>query len=131
VAPEVRQRKLRYLEHLLADLEPFRQASLAEVEQAHYTVERILELLAMTATDLTFHLLAERGLQPQTYREGFRLAGEQGLLSPGLAQSLQAAAGLRNVLAHLYDDLDFEILHASVGVALETFRQFLDELTPE
>lgn len=62
MAPEVRQRKLRYLEQLLADLEPFRHASPAEVEQAHYSVERILELLAMTATDLVFHLLAEREL---------------------------------------------------------------------
>lgn len=62
---------------------------------------------------------------PASYRDAVRKAVEEGLLPEGLGVSLERAAGLRNVLVHLYEDLDMEILAASVGPALEDFGEFL------
>jgi len=128
VAPDVYLRKLTYLRQLLADLEPYRQATLAEVEAEHYKLERLIELLVMTASDLLRHLLAGRGFTPVTYRDTFYQAGEQGIIPTDLAERLQKAAGMRNILVHLYERIDLEILHTSLAPAYEDFTRFVEVL---
>jgi uncharacterized protein YutE (UPF0331/DUF86 family) len=125
VTPEVLMRKLTYLRQLLADLAPFEGATLAEVQAEHYRLERLFELHVMTASDILFHELAERGLTPDSYRGAFRLAAAQGLLPPDLADRLQDAAGMRNVIVHLYEEIDYAILRASIGPALRDFGRFV------
>ncbi|MCB8985587.1 MAG: DUF86 domain-containing protein [Ardenticatenaceae bacterium] len=124
MAPDVLLRKLLYLRQLLIDLAPYENATLAEVEAEHYKLERLLELLVATATDILFHKLAEMDVAPDSYREAFRLAGEHGLLPRDLAERMQNAAGMRNVLVHLYEEIDYQILHDSIRPALQDFSQF-------
>ncbi len=128
MAPDVFLRKLTYLRQLLADLEPYRQVTLAEVEAEHYKLERLIELLVMTASDLLRHLLAGRGLTPVTYRDTFYQAGKQGIIPPDLAERLQKAAGIRNILVHLYESIDLEILYASLAPAYEDLTHFVEIL---
>lgn len=137
MAPEVFLRKLTYLRQILADLAPFQGASLAQVEAEHYKLERILELLVMAASDILHHLLAERGITPSSYRETFKLAAEQNLVPADLAARLQDAASMRNVIVHLYEQINYTILRDSITPALEDFKQFvalfeteLDDKTP-
>ena len=125
MTPEVLLRKLTYLRQLLSDLAPFEDAALADVEAEHYKVERLFELLVMTASDILFHELAEQGLTPDSYRGAFKLADEWGLLPPDLADRLQEAAGIRNVIVHLYQEIDYGILHAGITLALRDFGQFV------
>jgi len=125
VAPDVLLRKLTYLRQLLADLAPFEGTTLARVQAEHYKVERLFELLVMTASDILFHVLAERERAPDSYRGAFRMAAEQGILPQELAERLQAAAGMRNVLVHLYEEIDYTILRDSIAPALHDFRQFV------
>jgi uncharacterized protein YutE (UPF0331/DUF86 family) len=96
----------------------------------HYKVERILELLATSAADLLQHLLAERGLVASSYRDAFRQAAAAGLLDEPLALRLEEAAGMRNVLVHLYDEIDYAIVHGSIGGALEDFAALVATLAP-
>lgn len=128
--PEVVHRKLDVLRQLLHDLQPFARASLDEVVAEHYKVERILELLGTAAADLVQHLLAERGVVAASYRDVFRQAAAAKLLAPPLAERLEDAAGMRNVLVHLYEGIDYEILHASVGEALRDFTALVTALDP-
>lgn len=125
MAHEVILRKLLYLRQLLADLEPYRRVSLAEVERDHYKIERLFELLVTAASNIVFHLLQENKLSPTSYRDGFRLSGEEGLLPPDLAIRLQSVAGMRNILVHLYEDIDYSILHQSIPTYLNDFAQFV------
>lgn len=125
MTPEVLLRKLSYLRQLLADLAPFDGATLAEVQAEHYKLERLFELLVMAASDILFHELAERGLSPASYRDAFKLAGTQGLLPLDLADRLQEAAGMRNVIVHLYQEIDYAILRDSIRPALRDFGQFV------
>lgn len=125
MAPEVFLRKLTYLRQLLADLGPYDGATLAEVQTEHYKLERIFELLVMAATDVLYHTLAERGITPVSYRDAFKLAAEQGLIPIDLAHRLQDAAGMRNVIVHLYEQIDYTILHDSISPALRDFEQFV------
>jgi len=124
MAPDVLLRKLLYLRQLLTDLAPYANATLADVEAEHYKLERLFELLVATATDILFHKLAAMGVSPDSYREAFHLAGAHGLLPVNLAERMQKAAGMRNVLVHLYEEIDYQILHDSIQPALQDFSQF-------
>lgn len=130
MAPEVVLRKLKKLRLLLRDLEPFVDVSLEKVVAEHYKVERIFELLATAGADLLQHLLTERDVTATSYRDVFRQAASHGLVDPALARRLEDAAGMRNVLVHLYDEIDFEILHASIGQALDDFTELVAALAP-
>jgi uncharacterized protein YutE (UPF0331/DUF86 family) len=125
VAPEVFLRKLTYLRQLLADLAPFEGVTLAEVQAEHYKLERIFELLVMAASDILHHLLAEQGITAASYRDTFRLAAEQGLIPTDLATRLQDAASMRNILVHLYEQINYTILRDSISPALRDFEQFV------
>jgi uncharacterized protein YutE (UPF0331/DUF86 family) len=125
VAHEVLLRKLSYLKKLLGDLAPLRTLTAEQVLAEHYKLERLLELLVMTASDILFHLLAERGITPSSYRDGFKRAGEVGLLPTDLANRLQAAAAMCNLLVHQYEEIDYTILYESIEPAYQDFSRFV------
>ncbi|MBI4849167.1 MAG: DUF86 domain-containing protein [Nitrospirae bacterium] len=98
--------------------------------QRHYEIERILELLVMTASDMVFHLIAAKGeLTPASYRAAFLRAGEMGILSKKLSKNLAQSAGLRNILAHEYEEVDYTIVHKSIPVAIRDFTTLIKELS--
>jgi uncharacterized protein YutE (UPF0331/DUF86 family) len=125
MAPNVLLRKLTYLRQLLADLAPYENTTLDQVLADHYKLERIFELLVVTATDILNHKLAERDLTPDTYRDSYKLAAEQGLLPLDLTERLQDAASMRNLIVHLYERVDHTILRDSIAPALRDFSQFV------
>ena len=125
MAPDVLLRKLTYLRQLLNDLSPYKDASFADVEAEHYKLERLLELLVMAASDLLHHLLAEQGKTAVSYKSAFQLAAKEGMLPADLSERLQNAASMRNVLVHMYEEIDYEILHQSIPHALKDFAQFV------
>ncbi|TVR51075.1 MAG: DUF86 domain-containing protein [Gemmatimonadales bacterium] len=121
---DVLARKLSLLERYLRDLGPHAGRSAQDILEDPYEVERLLELTVQVAVDIVTHRLAERGTVPETYRGSFLEAGRQGLLPEDLAASLADAAGLRNILVHLYEEIDYEIVAASVERALGDFARF-------
>lgn len=123
---DVLARKLGRLRAYLADLAPHAGRTPDEILADPYEVERLLELVVQVAVDIVGHDLAERDVVPESYRRSFLLAGEHGLLPPELAASLADAAGLRNVLVHLYEEIDYEIVASSVERALRDFGRFLE-----
>lgn len=123
---DVLARKLASLEEYLSDLRPHAAKSAPEVRENRYEIERLLELVVQVAVDIVTHELAEREITPESYRAAFVRAGEEGFLPSELAERLADAAGLRNVLVHMYDTIDYEILAASVDDALEDLTAFLD-----
>lgn len=125
MAPEVLLRKLIYLRQLLADLAPYENASIEQVRVEHYKLERLFELLVMVSTDILFHQLTEQDIAPSSYRDAFRLAAEYGILPEELADRLQPAASMRNIIVHMYENIDYEILRDSIKPALQDFGQFL------
>jgi uncharacterized protein YutE (UPF0331/DUF86 family) len=125
VAPEILLRKLAYLRQLLADLNPYENASLEEVITHHYKLERIFELLVVTATDIVNHQLAERNFIANSYRDTYQLAADQALLPIDLAERLKDAASMRNLIVHLYERIDYQILRDSIAPALRDFGQFI------
>lgn len=128
MSPDVLARKLERLRRYLDDLAAHRGRTAEEVAADPYAVERLLELVVQVAVDILSHQLVERGLTPESYRQTFEQSGAEGLVPGDLADRLSRAAGLRNVLVHLYEDIDYQIVAASIDAALADFGALLRKL---
>jgi uncharacterized protein YutE (UPF0331/DUF86 family) len=100
-------------------------------------VQHYLLLAIETLLDLGSHLISsERFEPPSGYSDIFRVLRDEGVVEEGLAERLMAMARFRNVLVHLYAQVDeervLEILRGSLG-DLDAFvelvqRRFAAEL---
>lgn len=105
--------RLRELSRRLRRVEAKQPASvkqLAADEDLQDILTRNLELAIQTCIDIAFHLCGARGVVPTTAAEAFAQLAKLGLVERGLAQRLQRAVGFRNVLAHEYTEVDWNIV---------------------
>jgi uncharacterized protein YutE (UPF0331/DUF86 family) len=126
VTRDVLVRKLARLKGFLDDRRPHRGRRADDLEEDPYVVERLLELVVQVSVDILNHELAERGVLPESYRDSFLEAGKRGLIPTVLAGDLALSAGLRNVLVHAYEEIDYEIVAASIDRALDDLTRFVD-----
>ena len=122
-------RRLAKLEELLGDLRRIAPKRSAERDAflgdrgVQAQAERWLQLAAECCIDLAHHLIADRGWRsPRTYRETFEILRDNGVFDTELCVAMQGWAGLRNVLTHLYLDVD----HARICDVLERELDQLD-----
>ena len=84
-----------------------------------------------SAIDVATNIIAKEHYEkPTTYRETFEILGKNGLVPENLAKELSALAGFRNVLVHIYWDLDiaqvYEVLQRDLGY-LEEYMDIMQE----
>ena len=127
MSPEVVHRKISKMIKYLDDLLPYKESSFDQFVVDHYKVERLIELLVMTASDIAFHLLSKQSEPPpSSYRAGFQRLGELKILDPKITEQMALGAGLRNILAHDYEDIDYNLLHESIPAIIHDIRQFMN-----
>jgi len=87
-------------------------------------------LLAIQAClDVASHLIADEGWPPTaTLAESFHRLAEHGVLTTETADTLGAAAGMRNVLAHVYASVDPEKVHHAATAGLAELERFAAEV---
>ena len=130
MSPEVVKKKLESITLYLNDLLPNKKISFNEFMQKHYEIERILELLIMTASDIVFHIITDKGEPvPASYKAAFLRAGELGIIGKKLSKNLALSAGLRNILVHEYEEIDYKIVHKSIPSAIKDFTSLIKELS--
>jgi uncharacterized protein YutE (UPF0331/DUF86 family) len=130
MSSEVISKKLVSMSKYLNDLLPYREITFEMFMEKHYEIERILELIIMTASDIIFHILSVQGEPvPISYRTAFLMAGEIGIISKDLSESLALSAGLRNILVHEYEEIDYKILYKSIPIAIKDYSSFIDEIS--
>ena len=124
------QRKTSLIEDELIRLTEFEKLTLEQIDKnfkSQAIVERILERVITRAIDINQHFIAELGGQlpaVKTYRETFLKLSELGVYPKDFAQKIAPCAGLRNALVHDYNNLDPEILHKSMGTAIQEFDEY-------
>lgn len=92
--------------------------------------ERWMHLTVEAAIDLAQHLIASRGWRtPATNREAFQVLRENGAISQELGKQMEGWAGLRNVLVHLYLEIDHDLLLTILEEELDQPREFASALT--
>lgn len=104
-----------------------RSAELAADQDALDLVAFNLMLAVQICSDLASHIIADEGWPAaRTIAEGFSRLHEHGVLSAANAQALGRAAGLRNVVAHGYAEVDVALVHAAATAGagdLDTFAR--------
>ena len=121
-------RRLGALEGYIARLREFRAVPrddfLAQPD-VHHLAERYLHLATECVLDLAQHLISDLGLRhPEGYRDTMRVLAEAEVLQPELAQRLEGWMGFRNVLAHLYLEIDHGIAYSVIENDLEDLEHF-------
>ena len=94
-------------------------------------VQHYLLLAIETVIDLGSHVISSEGYPPpSSYSDVFRVLAEEKVVPPELVDRLMAMARFRNVLVHLYAEVDEErvlqILRGSLG-DLDAFVKSLQE----
>lgn len=91
--------------------------------------EHYLRLVIEATLDLGRHVLVKSGLGvPEDYRDVGKMLREKGVVPYALGRTLERMAGMRNVLVHLYWDIDHTIIYQTVTTELDTFEQFLTHI---
>jgi uncharacterized protein YutE (UPF0331/DUF86 family) len=121
--------RLRRLEKLIEDLAKIREegedAYLADT-RLRMAAERQLELAVQICVDLGTQLVMERSVRaPESYADVFKAMAEGDLLPADLADRLSAAARQRNLLVHLYLEIDDLAVFESLN-HLDDLREFGD-----
>lgn len=123
---------LRELEESLKDWQRYRNISLEELKKDRDKRNMILHAMLVSilaAIDVATYLIAEKGLgKPLTYRETFEIMGQRELIPEELAKELSDLAGFRNVLVHIYWQLDLDQAYSILQNDFETLRAFLQEV---
>jgi uncharacterized protein YutE (UPF0331/DUF86 family) len=123
--------RIQRLEELIERLDKVRQAGedayLAN-EQQRAATERWLQVAVQICIDLGTQLVTEQSARPPSdYAEVFKILGEKGVIPNDLAQRLADAAKQRNLIVHLYMEIDDRSVFASL-THLDDLREFAASL---
>ena len=78
------------------------------------------------ALQICFHVSAQKLHRvPEEYAECFAILGEAGVLSPDLSQNLQQMARFRNLLVHVYWQIDYHRVYGIIREHLDDLRAFI------
>ena len=132
---EVFARRLARLQSLIGDL---RVVAAAEPSQLRIDralqaqAERWTHLAVQCCLDLANHVIADRAWPPpESYRAAFETLAREGTLDAELGAQMGGWAGLRNILVHLYLEVDHERLHSILRTELEQLVTFAQAMQRE
>ena len=105
-------KKLAFIETCVRELRTLaRPERIADDLREERFVEHTLQLAIQAALDVGSHVVSDDRLgEPDTNRDVFRLLGKAGVVPVDLAGRLEQMAGFRNVVVHLYQDVDLGIV---------------------
>ena len=99
---------------LMLLLERYRALLVAD-DPDPYRRRHLVQTAAQITIDLANHVIAADGHRaPRDYGDAFRVLAEVGVLGPELAGRMVALAGARNLIVHLYAEVDDERLARAV-----------------
>ena len=120
--------RLEKLQQYVKILESYKKYSLEEIKN-DYTlrgaIERYLQVAIECAIDIGEMIISFEALRkPETYREVIRILGEKNILPKDFSNKFEDAVKFRNILVHMYTDIDINILYKILQRNLDDFNQF-------
>lgn len=92
-------------------------------------VERYLYLVAQAAIELAEATIAFKNLRkPSTMGESFSILAEGGLIPEAVSEKMIKLAGFRNVIAHEYEKINYDIVYAVLQQKLGDVEEFVDSI---
>jgi len=107
-------------------LELFKEKSLSEIQGDLYfkdIIERNFEVAAQCVLDISNRVIAlAEGEKPIDYFTAILILGDLGILPKDFAQKLAPIAGFRNILVHLYLEVDWNIVYQQLHQLSDLYK---------
>jgi uncharacterized protein YutE (UPF0331/DUF86 family) len=123
------ENKISSAKKYLIILEDYKKYSREEIEKnidIKGAVERYLYLAIQAVIDLAEAVLAYKNLRkPATIAETFYILNEAKIIDGGLTEKLVKMAGFRNIIAHDYEEINYDIVYDVLQNKLKDLEEFL------
>lgn len=94
--------------------------------------ERLLELILSRLIDINYHILSQKHkMIPSDYADSFVKMQKMGEITEELFGQMKGAAGLRNALAHEYDQIDPKMVYEGMQNTIKYVRGYLKQVVSE
>lgn len=124
--------RLKELDVVVAELRQHQATTLADLRtdlSRRWILERGLIAAATLILDIAEHILSGHfGVYADSYEESLTGLRRQQVISEPLYEAIKGLGGFRNVLVHLYQDIDPQQVLDSYHKALTVFPQFAAEI---
>jgi len=124
--------RLTKLDEFVLDLHKFKGITQEELEantSKAREVDRTLELACECVLDISRLIVSDQRLKIPEDSKGYILAlGEAGILDKDFAQEFSKIAGFRNILVHMYLDIDYAEVADKVNNKLDDFTKFSTQI---
>jgi len=121
-------RKIRSMKKYVDFLKSYTSITTEQLEEDYElrsAIERNLQLAIESALDIGEHILAASSLRkPETYSEVLEILGEADILPEEFAARFSEATKFRNILVHMYAEVDVEMLCDILHQNLLDFDEF-------
>lgn len=115
----------KYLK-ILCGYKKYSAAEMANNVDIKGAVERYLYLATQATIDLAEAVIAYKKLRkPTTFSESFHILNEEKILNDELTDNLVKMTGLRNIIAHDYEKINYEIIVDVLKNRLSDIEKFL------
>lgn len=123
--PKVVLKKLLELQKVLFDLKKWVSAERKAQDLSHYEIERQVQICVDLSIGIARRIISlENELVPETSAECFITLRKMKWISPAIEKKMVAAVGLRNIIIHEYDDLNYDLFFDGLPAGFKTFVAF-------
>lgn len=119
---------LKYL-HILERYKKYSKEDIVNNIDIRGALERYMYLAIQATIDMGEAVISYKSLRkPSTMTEVFYILNEEGFISDELTNNLVKMVGFRNILAHDYESLDYDIVVDALHNRLKDMESFLKEV---
>ena len=130
---KVIENKKSSIQKYLKILQRYKKYSKQEIEgdiDIKAAVERYLYLAIQSTVDLAESIIAYKNFRkPTTMTEAFYILSEERFISDRLTNELAKMVGFRNVIAHDYEKIDYDIVYDVLQNKLKDIEIFMKEIS--
>lgn len=124
--------RLKELDTVLNELKQYQEVQpetlRAKISQ-RWIVERGLIAAASLILDIADHILVGHfGFYANSYEESLMGLHDKGVISSALFEQIKGLGGFRNILVHMYQEIDPALVVDSLHKGLHAFPQFAQEI---
>lgn len=92
-------------------------------------VEKMLQEMVEICIDIAKHIISDEGFRlPEDAKDAFTVLAEKNVIKDATAQMMQKMVGFRNLVVHLYEKTDVEIVYGIYRNRLKDFDIFSREI---
>lgn len=124
------ENKISSIKKYLKILEGYKKYSREEIENnvdVKGAIERYLYLAAQATIDLAEAVIAYKKFRkPSTMAESFDILKEEKIISGEMAEKMTGMTGFRNVIAHDYEKINYDLVYRIIQQDIKDVEGFID-----